>query len=111
MLEPVQIIPGSVMTGTAATYYTAVYKTIIQSMDLVNTTGGAVACTVYRIARGDTAAARNTTISASSVAAGATYLCPEMVGMVLEPGDFIQALGNGVTIMASGLWVVDDGDN
>lgn len=99
------------MTGSATTYYTAVNQTIIQSMDLVNTSGAAVSCTVYRVARGDTAAARNTTISALSVAAGSTYLCPEMVNMVLEPGDFIQALGNGVTIMASGLLVIDDGDN
>lgn len=111
MLEPASIIPGSQMTGAAVNYYTAIYKTIIQSMDLTNTTGGAVSCTVYRVPRGASAAASNTTISASPVAAGATHLCPEMVGMVLEPGDSIQALGNNVTIMASGLLVVDDGDN
>jgi hypothetical protein len=111
MLKPVQIIPGSVMTGAAVVYYTALYKTIIQSMDLVNTSGGAVSCTVYRVPSGGAAGAANTLIPARSVGAGQTDLCQEAAGMVLEANDTIQALGNGVTLIASGLQVIDDGNN
>ena len=105
MLTPSQIIPGSQMTGAVATYYTAQQQTIIQSMDLCNTTAGAVACTIYVTPLAGTTNATTTIISAKSIAAGETYICPEAVGMIVEAGGLIRGLGLNVTIMASGVKV------
>ena len=40
-------------------------------------------------------------ISARNIAVGETYTCPELIGRVLEAGDFIQALGNGLSMDVS----------
>jgi len=105
MLTPSQIISGSQMTAAAVTYYTAAQQTIVQSMDLCNTTVGAVACTVYIVPLGGPTNATTTIISARSIAAGETYTCPEAVGMVVEVGGLIRGLGLNVTIIASGVKV------
>jgi hypothetical protein len=105
MLTPQQIITGYVMSGSAATYYNALEKTIVQSMDLVNTTGAAVNCTVNIVPNGGAAGVSNRIISARSISAGETYVCPEAVGMVIDAGGSINAIGAGVTIIASGVLV------
>ena len=93
------------MTGSAATYYTTPNgtRTVIKKLPFVNTTGGAVMVTVYLVPSAGTAAAANTLTSARSIAAGETWSCPDAENMVLEAGGFIQAFGNGVTIMGSGI--------
>jgi hypothetical protein len=100
-----RLIEGSVLTGSAVTYYTPPTdtKTIIKKLPLINTTGGAVNVTIYLISSGGSAAAANTLTYSKSVAAGETWSCTEAENMVLESGGILQALGNGVTIMASGI--------
>jgi len=105
MLTPSQIIPGSQLTSSFASYYLAQQQTIIQSMNLCNTTGAAVTCTVHIVQNNLTRSARTTIISARVIAAGSTYTCPESVGMIVEQAGTIEAIGNGVTIMASGVKV------
>ena len=110
MRIPKRLVSGSVLTGSAATYYTVPTNTnavippkaVIRRMTLCNTTAGAVSCTVYLIPSGGAAAAANTIVSARSVAIGETWNATEAEGHVLEAGGFIQALGNGVTLMVSG---------
>jgi hypothetical protein len=107
MITHKKLIPGSVMTGAVVTYYTAPNQSvqsqaIVQRMVLCNTTAGAVSCTVHVIPSGGAAGAATTILSAKSIAAGASYVVTEIEGMVLEVGSFIQALGTGVTIQASG---------
>jgi hypothetical protein len=103
-----RLVAGSVLTGSAVTYYTAPTATraIPRSAQLVNTTASAVSCTVYVVPSGGTAGAANTVISGKSIAAGETYNCPELVNQVLEPGSTLQALGNGVTLAVSGVEIV-----
>lgn len=103
-----RLVSGSQLTGAAATYYTAPTNTkaTIKSAVLTNTTGGAVACTVYLVPSAGTAGATNTLISAYNVAAGAAYTCPELINMVIEAGGTIQALGLNVTLVVSGAEVV-----
>ena len=110
MRIPKRLVSGSALTGSAATYYTVptntnaviAPKAIIRRMTFCNTTAGAVSVTAYLIPSGGSAAASNTIVSARSVAAGETWNSPEAEGHVLEAGGFIQALGNGVTLMVSG---------
>jgi len=94
------------MSGTSTPYYIATNQTIVQSMNLVNTTGAAVNCNVNIIPNGGTLATSNRIISTKSIAAGETYTCPEAVGMVVQAGGSIEALGAGVTIIASGTLVI-----
>lgn len=103
-----RLVPGSALTGAAATYYTApaLTRAVTRSAQLTNTTAGVVACTVYVVPSGGTAGATNTVISARSIAAGETYNCPELVNQVVETGGTIQALGNGVTLTVSGIEIV-----
>jgi Flp pilus assembly protein TadD len=104
MVTPKRLIEGSQLTGAAATYYTApaLTKTRIRKLTLNNTTGGAVAVTVYLVPSGGAAGVANAVWSAQTIAAGAKAECYEAEGHVLEAGDFISALGLSVTIQASG---------
>jgi hypothetical protein len=106
MLQPEQIITGVVMTGASTAWYAATNQTIVQSINLVNTTGAAVNCTVNIVPNGGSVGVANQIISARSIAAGETYTCPEAVGMVVQAGGSIDALGNGVTLIASGILVI-----
>jgi len=75
----------------------------VKAAALCNTTAGAVLCTVYLVPSGGSANAATTLINAVSVAANATYTCPELVNQVIEAGGSIQALGLNVTLVASGI--------
>lgn len=102
------IVPGVVLTGAAATYYTAPALTRVRicNATLTNDTAGGIACTVHIVTAGDTASSKNKKISAYPVAAGETYTCPELIGRILEPGDFIQALGLNVAFDVSAFYQV-----
>lgn len=103
-----RLVSGSQLTGSAATYYTApsLTRARIQSASLVNTTGGAVACTVHLVPSGGTADATNTIISARTVADDETYPCPDLINHVIEAGGTIQALGLNVTLVVSGVEII-----
>lgn len=100
-----RLIAGSALTGSAATYYTAPTgtTTVIKKLSLINTTGSPIAATVYLVASGGTAAATNTITSSKVIASNETWSSPECENQVLPAGGFIQALGNGLTIIASGI--------
>jgi len=102
-----RIISGSALTGSAATYYTAAtgMTTVIKKLVFCNTTAGTVNVTVYLIPSGGTAGTTNTLTTSKSLVSNETWSCPDAENMVLEQGGFIQALGDGVTIMGSGIEV------
>lgn len=101
-VTPKALITSQQLTNAAATYYTSTnIVTIVDKFTLTNTTGGAVTATVSIGA--DAASTR--IISARSIAAGECYICPEMVGQVLNAGELIQALASAntsITVRASG---------
>ena len=101
-----RLIDGATLTGSVATYYLSPSSTttIIKKLPIVNTTAGAINCTIYLVPDGS-AGATNTITSAKSIAAGETWSCPDAENMVLEAGGTIQALGVGLTIMASGVQI------
>lgn len=96
--SPRKLVPAQQLTISNATYYTAtnVY-TLIDSALLCNTTGGAVTATIDLVDSGGSAGVTERVISARSIAAGETYLCPELVGQILGPGDTIQGLAGSAT--------------
>lgn len=81
------------------TQYTtpALTRTIIDKMTATNTTAGAVSLSVNLVASSGAAGASNLIVSAQSIPAGQCYLLPEVVGHVLNPGDFISTLASAAT--------------
>lgn len=101
------LVAGSVLTNGVLTYYTATnVRATIQNATVVNTTAGAVTVTIHLVPSGGSPSASNMKISAQSVAAGQSYLCPELIGANVMVGGTIQALASAnasLTLMISGL--------
>lgn len=94
------IFDGGALTAAAVTQGTvapALTKRVIKAATLTNTTAGAIAATVYLVPSGGTAGATNTYVPAVPIPAGGSYPCPELINQGLNPGGFVQALGNGLT--------------
>lgn len=101
LFTPLQILAAETTQYAAP----AATRTIIDKFTGTNTTGGAVTITVKLIQSGGAASAGNTIVSVKSLAAGECYTFPEIVGHVLNSGDFISTLasaGASITVRASG---------
>lgn len=96
------VITAAQLTTSAATYYTVPtgVTAYIRKLSLLNSTGGAVTATVHLVPNGGTANATNMVISAQSIAAGASYQCPEVEGQALAAGATIQALASAGTAIS-----------
>lgn len=88
------------------TQYTANgVRTIIDKFTGTNTTGSAATLTVFLVQSGGAAGAANTIVAARSLAAAECYTFPEIVGHVLNSGDFLvtaSGTASAITIRASG---------
>jgi hypothetical protein len=74
------------------TQYTATaVRTIVDKFTVFNGTGGAVTFKCNLVPSGGAAAATNLKLS-RSIAADETYTCPELVGQILNSGDFVSTL-------------------
>lgn len=100
------IIPAKQAENAQTTQYTAVNcRTIIDKFTVTNTSASNVTISVNLVASGGSAGADNLIIDARSVAPDETYVCPELIGQVLEPASFISTLAGAataLTIRASG---------
>ena len=72
----------------------------IVAATLTNTTGAAIAATVYLAPSGGIGTS-NVVISARTISAGETYTCPEMINHSISPGGAVWALGNGLSFKYS----------
>ena len=95
LVQPLQL------TTLDVTQYTtpASTRTIIDKMTVTNTTVLAATVTVNLVTVTGSAGVTNTVISAQSVAAGTTYVCPECVNHIFNPGDFISAKAGTATAL------------
>lgn len=103
-----RLVEGSQLTTGAVAYYTAptATRTKIMTAVLVNTTAGAITATVHLVPILGAATVSNRVISAVSIAANASYTCPELVNQVLETGGMLQALASAaasISLIASGI--------
>lgn len=108
---PKKLIPGSQLTASAATYYTAPSntKTLIKKVTLTNNDSVARTATIYLVPSGGTAGVTNILTKAVSIAPSYTYEAFEAEGQILEAGGTFQALADSaaqVTIQASGVEIV-----
>ena len=81
------------------------YAVLIDKFTVTNTTGTARNFSINLVTSGSVAAASNCVLSVRAIAPGESYTCPEIVGHVLEAGDFISTLASAasaLTVRASG---------
>lgn len=101
----VLIAPNQAPAANTTQYTATGVRTIIDKFTGTNTTAGAATLTVFLVPSAGAAGAANTIISARSLAANECYTFPEMVGHVLNSGDFIvtaSGTANAITVRASG---------
>lgn len=102
LFSPAQI------TSTAVSYYAAPAntRTIIRKMVFTNTDTISHTVTVYIVPYGQIPLDSNTLIVSKTIIGGKAWECFEAEGLVLSPGDSIQALASAnmaITFMASGV--------
>lgn len=100
------LIPAKQMEASQTTQYTALNCTAyIDKFTVTNTTSANVIFSVNLVTVSGAASASNLVVNQRAVAPGETYTCPELVGQVLQPGDFISTLAGtaaAITMRASG---------
>jgi hypothetical protein len=105
------IIPSKAAENVQTTQYTSTdVQTILDKFVVNNTTGGNVTFAVNLVNSGGAAGAANLILS-KTILAGQCYTCPELIGHVLEAGDFISTIAGAatsLTIRAAGRQVSVD---
>ena len=100
------LFPPNQAPNANTTQYTANgVRCIIDKFTGTNTTAGAVSLTVFLVPNAGAAGVTNTIVSARSLAAGECYTFPEVVGHVLNAGDFLVTLASAaasITVRGSG---------
>lgn len=92
------LVAAKQLESTQTTQYTAtncravIIKASIGNTDTVNRT-----VTVNLVSSGGTAGNGNKFLINKTIVPGETYLCPELVGRVLDPGDFISTIASAST--------------
>lgn len=86
--------------------YTAVgCRAVIDKFTATNHGVGDVQFSIYIVPNAGTATVVNQILRTRTIAPGECYLCPEIVGHILEDGSFISTIANtanAITICASG---------
>lgn len=100
------LIAPKQMEATQTTQYTSVSaKTIIDKVTVTNTDTVNRTFSVNLIQSAGSATNANLIVDERAVVPGETYLCPELIGQVLDSGAFISTIASAataLTIRASG---------
>ena len=99
------IVPAKTIPKTQTAHYTSEDKTVIDKFTATNTSDSAVTFSVHLVASSFNADDTNLILDERSIAANETYMCPEMIGQVMENGGFISTSAsaiNAITICVSG---------
>lgn len=104
------IIPRKFAENSQAAQYTASgCKTVIDKFTVTNNSAANVSLSINLIPFGDSASTANRVLNTRLIAVGECYICPEIVGQVIEDGGFISTLASAassLTISASGREIV-----
>lgn len=92
------LVPSKQAENAQTTQYTAVNcTTYIDKCSVTNTTSGNVTFSANVVTSAGAAGASNLVVNLRSIAPNETYLCPELVGQVLQPGDFLSTIAGAAT--------------
>ena len=91
------LLESKIAENSQVTQYTATgVRTIIDKFTGYNYSGGPVILTVNLVPTAGAAAAANVLLT-KTISAGECYTFPEVVGNVLNPGDFFSTLAGAAT--------------
>lgn len=94
LVPPLQLATG------ATTQYTATnVRAIIDKATVTNTDSSNRTFSVHLVTSGGSASNANLIIDTRTVVPDETYLCPELIGQVLNPGDFISTTASAATAL------------
>ena len=80
------------------TQYTAVNcTTILDKATVTNTTAGNVTFSAHVVTSAGSAGASNLVVNLRSIAPKETYALPELIGQVLQSGDFLSTIAGAAT--------------
>ncbi|WP_049082867.1 hypothetical protein [Acinetobacter nosocomialis] len=99
------IIPSKFAENAQTTQYTASAPTMIDKFTVTNTTASVATFSCNLVPVSGSASSSNLVIKDKQIAAGETYICPELVGHTLETGSFISTIASAasaLSIRASG---------
>lgn len=92
------LVPAKNVENTQTTQYTATsVTTIIDKFTATNYSGSAATISVNLVTTADTAGNQNLVTKTKTLQAGEVYTFPELVGQILNPGDFISTLAGTAT--------------
>jgi hypothetical protein len=92
------LVPPKQMEASQTTQYTATnVRAIIDKATVTNTDTVARTFSVNLVTVGGSAGNANLVIDTRAVMPDETYTCPELVGQVLRPGDFISTIASNAT--------------
>jgi len=100
-LSPGVLYLGGALNSSLGTLVTGQTnaKTLITKAVFTNTDTVARLLTVNLVRSGGAASAANILIDAQSIPAGGSYDAPELVGQILNPGDFVQAKADAAAVV------------
>ena len=92
------LIPPKQLENAQTAQYTATnVRAIIDKATITNTSAANVTVSVNLVTVSGSASSANLMISTRTIVPGETYLCPELVGQVLEAGGFISTIAGAAT--------------
>ncbi|MCY1405347.1 hypothetical protein D9M71_205860 [compost metagenome] len=92
------LVPSKQAENAQTTQYTAVNcKAIIDSASITNTSAANVTFGVNLVTAAGAAGASNLMVPNRQIAPKETYKLPELIGQVLESGDFISTIAGAAT--------------
>jgi hypothetical protein len=100
------LVPPKQLENSQTSQYTATnVRAIIDKATVTNTSASNVTLSVNLVTVSGSAGAANLIIDTRTIVPDETYLCPELVGQVLEAGSFISTIagaGTSLTMRVSG---------
>jgi hypothetical protein len=95
------LVPPVQMGASQTTQYTATaVRAIIDKATVTNTDTVARTFSVNLVQSGGSASSLNLAISTKTVVPGETYLCPELIGHVLDSGAFISTIASAASALS-----------
>lgn len=92
------LVPPKQLENTQTSQYTATnVRAVIDKATITNTSGSNVTVSVNLVTVSGSAGASNLIIDTRTIVPDETYLCPELVGQVLEAGGFISTIAGSAT--------------
>lgn len=105
-VRSIPLIPAKIAENAQTTQYTANnVTTYVDKFTVTNNTAANVTFSVNIVTLAGSPGASNLILPLRTIAPRETYTCPELVGQVLAPGDFLSTIAGtaaALTIRASG---------